>query len=118
MSASLQETIVHRPTASTVCARCDGSMVITRDAIGRERQRCPHCDGVSSVRVHPDDAQLPQGLVRANVVELPRIEPGQLRCQVCARGLSTNDRFHLECRGAGLLLVQAMRNARNQRVER
>jgi DNA-directed RNA polymerase subunit RPC12/RpoP len=115
---SLEEAIVTRPTASTICARCDGPITITKDAIGRERIRCPKCDGVSRIRPHVDDVQLPQGLVRANVVELPPLEPGQLRCQVCAGGLNTNDRFHPECRGAGLLLVQAMRNERNARSGR
>lgn len=107
------EPIIARHSLSMVCAGCDGPMTITKDAVGRERWRCKQCQGVSTIKPHPDDAQLPQGLVRANVVELPRIDAGQLRCQVCAKGLRVNDRFHPERRGVGLSLVQAMRLERN-----
>jgi hypothetical protein len=110
--------IVNRPSLSMVCAGCDGPMVITKDAIGRDRLRCPTCQGVAKPYRHPDDAMIPQGLVRANIVELPPIQPGQLRCQVCAKGVSVNARFHRECLGLGQLLVQAMRNERNARTER
>lgn len=99
-----------------ICAGCSGAMVLTPDAVGRMRLRCPTCQGVAQVRRHPDDAMLPQGLVRT--AELPLLEPGQLRCQVCAKGLSVNARFHPECLGAGQLLVQAMRNERNARSGR
>jgi hypothetical protein len=72
-------------------------MEITKDALGRDRKRCPRCDGVARhVTVHPDDAQIPQGLVRA-MPALPPVEPGQLRCQVCAKGVVGNVRFHPEC---------------------
>lgn len=85
-----------RVTDSLDCARCDGRMVITRDALGRERRRCPRCDGVSRVRVHPDEVLLPQGLVRAQA--LPSVLPGQLRCQRCARGVDPSERFCVTCK--------------------
>jgi hypothetical protein len=82
---------------SEVCARCDGQMVTKPDAVGRPRLRCPRCDGVSAPRPrHPDDAMLPQGLVRVRV--LPEVRPGQLRCQRCARGVEGTARFCAECR--------------------
>jgi hypothetical protein len=76
---------------SMICARCDGQMVVTRNAVGVERVRCPRCDGVAKVRHHPDEVLIPQGLVPAST--LPPIAPGQLRCQWCARGVSGNARF-------------------------
>lgn len=77
---------------SDVCARCDGRMVITKDAIGRERHRCPFCDGVAPPRtLHPDEVLVPQTLVRATM--LPPVRPGQLRCQVCAKGVEGNGRL-------------------------
>lgn len=80
---------------SMVCARCDSRLVVTRDAIGRERRRCPKCDGVSQIRPHPDDAMVPQGLVRANL--LPPVAAGQLRCQRCACGVEGDRRFCSAC---------------------
>jgi hypothetical protein len=80
---------------SRICARCDGPMVISHDAIGRERLRCPVCDGVSRIRHHPDEVLIPQGLVPGRV--LPPIRPGQLRCQGCATGVPKNARFCCSC---------------------
>jgi hypothetical protein len=83
-------------TESLVCARCDGDMVITHDAIGRPRRRCPRCDGVAKrTPPHPDDVFMPQGLVRAN--GLPAIAPGQVRFQRCAHGITASARFCVEC---------------------
>lgn len=91
-------------------------MVFRQDAIGRDYLRCPTCSPFArDPRRHPDDAMLPQGLVRTDatrvvkeivrvevptpappperVVELPPIHPGQLRCQSCARGVDWRSRF-------------------------
>lgn len=81
---------------SMICARCDGPMKVTHDAIGRSRLRCPRCDGIAPVRArHPDDAMIPQGLVRAGA--LPPLAPGQLRCQSCARGIVGRARLCADC---------------------
>jgi hypothetical protein len=92
--------LVSHPTPSRICARCDDgvtrSLVISHDAIGRERLRCPHCDGVAKPRpAHPDDVRLPQGLVTAQM--LPPLAHGQLRCQLCAKGVPFTARFCDEC---------------------
>lgn len=84
--------------AGEQCAGCDGPMVITHDAIGRPRKRCPKCDGISHNRRHPDEVLLPQGLVRAHA-RLPEIAAGQLRCQRCARGVEGRARFCSDCHG-------------------
>jgi hypothetical protein len=82
---------------SEICARCDGQMVAKPNAVGIIRLRCPRCDGVSAPQVrHPDDAMLPQGLVR--VTPLPEVQPGQLRCQWCAPRRRGERRFCDECR--------------------
>jgi hypothetical protein len=82
---------------SDVCARCDGRMLITKDALSRERRRCPTCDGVAAPkRVHPDQVFIPQTLIRASDL-LPAIEPGQLRCQRCASGVHGRERFCPRC---------------------
>lgn len=82
---------------SMVCARCHGQMVITKDALQRERFRCPRCDGIARhVRVHPDEVLVPVALTASSQL-LPPIEPGQLRCQVCARGVTGTERMHPEC---------------------
>lgn len=81
---------------SMICAGCDGQMVVTKDAIGRDRLRCPKCQGVSRIRPHPDQVLVPQGLVRA-ASALPQVEPGQLRCQRCARGVAGRARFCSTC---------------------
>lgn len=81
---------------STVCARCDGQMVVTKDAIGRERYRCPRCDRVTVRRADPNEALIPQGLVRADKL-LPLVRPGQLRCQRCAKGVEGNGRLCPAC---------------------
>jgi hypothetical protein len=78
---------------SLICARCDGTMVLTPDAIGRLRKRCPTCDGVAKVRHHPDQVLVPVTLASLTAVALPPIEPGQLRCQVCARSVEGDRRF-------------------------
>jgi hypothetical protein len=88
---------------SLICARCDGAMVLTPDAIGRLRKRCPTCDGVAKVRHHPDQVLVPQTLVRLTADALPHVEPGQLRCQRCAKGVDGNVRFHTECAAAAAL---------------
>jgi hypothetical protein len=113
-----------------ICAGCDGPMTITKDAIGRERIRCKRCHGVSEVRRNPNDAMIPQGLVRANlsvrvireivkvrepiaepirVVELPAIRPGQLRCQLCAVGVDPSCRFCDVCSREGHRQLTALR---------
>ena len=84
---------------SMVCARCDGQMVVTKDAIGRERLRCPRCDRVTARRADPNEALIPQGLVRADKL-LPLVRPGQLRCQVCAHGVEGNGRLCPACTAA------------------
>lgn len=133
--------LVPRPGVSTICAGCDGQMVITHDAVGNERLRCPRCHGVARPRRHPDDAMLPQGLVRATdapvriirqvvrvevpspperIVELPPIRAGQLRCQVCGRGVMNAERFCREpsCIAEGQRLIEALRLVRVERVHR
>jgi hypothetical protein len=81
---------------SEICARCDGQMVAKPDAVGRVRLRCPRCDGVSAPQVrHPDDAMLPQGLVKVH--QLPPVAPDQLRCQRCAHGVIGEARFCVAC---------------------
>lgn len=99
------------------CAGCDTPMVITRDAIGRPRKRCPKCDGVSHNRRHPDEVLLPQGLVRA-MPTLPPVLPGQLRCQRCAHGVEGRARFCADCHGKTKLKICScgtrFRPARNQ----
>jgi hypothetical protein len=84
-----------RITDSLICAGCDGQMVVTKDAIGRERRRCPKCTGVAPARRHPDEVLIPQGLVRASL--LPPIGADQLRCQVCAQGIDPRNRFCAPC---------------------
>lgn len=85
---------------SMICARCDGPMVITQDALGRPRKRCPRCDGVSRVRRHPDEVRVPITLGKLTADALPPVAPGQLRCQRCAKGVDGNVRFHPECMAA------------------
>jgi hypothetical protein len=87
---------------SMICARCDGTMVLTPDAIGRLRKRCPKCDGVAKVRHHPDQVYVPQTLARLTADALPHVEPGQLRCQRCAKGVTGSDRFCAPCLAARL----------------
>lgn len=83
------------------CARCHGPMVITQDAVGRDRKRCPKCDGISRNRVHPDEVLMPQGLVRKmGGGTLPTVAPGQLRCQRCAHGVEGDRRFCEACQRA------------------
>ena len=97
---------------SMVCARCDGAMVITTDAIGRERLRCPRCDGVARrVTVHPDEVLVPQTLVRA-ASSLPSVRPGQLRCQRCAKGVEGNGRLCPAC------TAEAKKRAGRTRISR
>lgn len=91
--------IVPQP-AGERCARCaDTELVLTPDAVGRLRKRCPKCDGVSLKRVrHPDELMMPQALVQVNErPALPAIAPGQLRCQVCAHGVEGSARFCATC---------------------
>lgn len=119
---------VYVPAVSRICAGCDGPMVISRDACGNERLRCPTCHGVSNIRAHPDDAMLPQGLVRSDsvrvvrqvvrvevpgqverIVALPPIDAGQLRCQTCAEGVHPTRRFCTDCAPGGQLILEAYR---------
>lgn len=83
---------------SLICARCDGRMVITKDALQRDRKRCPRCDGVAAPRTpHPDEVKRPLTLAALTAMALPPVEPGQLRCQRCARGVDGDARFCERC---------------------
>ena len=82
------------------CADCDTRLVITYDALQRPRKRCPKCQGVSHVKPHPDEVLVPVTLQRLTASALPPVAPGQLRCQVCAKGLEGRGRFHPECQAA------------------
>jgi hypothetical protein len=142
---STDRFVVHSPSSSMICAGCDGPMVITKDAVGRERVRCPRCQGVAEPRRNPNDAMVPQGLVKATgeprvirqivrvevpapppepvrIVELPPIKRGQLRCQLCAYGVDPASRFCSECASAGQALIEAAKRKqeenRGARVER
>lgn len=86
---------------SLICARCDGQMVISYDALQRPRKRCPKCDGVARARpVHPDQVLVPVTLAKLTPDALPHVEAGQLRCQRCAKGVEGKARFHPECLAA------------------
>lgn len=68
------------PPQHVACTRCGGDVTFTPDAIGRMRERCPRCDRVGPApRITPGEVRGPQ--------LLPSIEPGQLRCQGCGRGV-------------------------------
>jgi hypothetical protein len=83
---------------SMICARCDGPMTITHDALRRPRKRCERCDGVAAPRPpHPDEVLRPVTLASLTAAALPPVEPGQLRCQRCAKGVVGDVRFHPEC---------------------
>jgi ribosomal protein L40E len=85
MTAQLEREITG--IQQTGCPRCSTLLVTTQDAIGRTRHRCPKCVGVAKASYrHPDDAFMPQGLVRV-ASALPAIRAGQLRCQRCAEGV-------------------------------
>lgn len=130
---------IHRFGLSVNCAGCDGEMAITFDAIGRERYRCPRCHGVARPRCHPDDAMIPQGLVRAiapprvvetivhvpvlppepvPVIGLPPIRPGQLRCQLCAHGIDSRSRFCTICATTGHVIMAERRERQRNRGTR
>lgn len=87
-------------SAQEINCACGTPMVAGNDAIGRVRHRCPVRDGVAPPRRRsPDDiALMPQGLVR--IAALPPIQPGQLRCQVCAKGVDGDARFCASCEAA------------------
>jgi hypothetical protein len=131
---AMQDALKFDPILSSVCASCDGPMERTKDAIGRERYRCPKCQGVAKARPrHPDDAMIPQGLVPVagtpprvlreivrvivpapappaeRVVELPPIRKGQLRCQLCGEGVDPAVRFCSDCSEGGYLILKATR---------
>jgi hypothetical protein len=93
MSAGALELL--RELAGETCAGCDSQMVITYDALRRPRKRCPKCDGLSKPRApHPDTVLVPVALKPlAMAAGLPPVEPGQLRCQRCARGVDGDVRF-------------------------
>ena len=85
------------PSVAMCPKGCGSELVMKPDAIGRMRERCPKCDGVSAPRPrHPDDAMIPQGLVHL-VNTLPPVAPGQLRCQRCADGVDGRARFCAAC---------------------
>lgn len=97
------------PAASELprCGRCGEYVTLTPDAIGRLNERCPKCDRVAPRRhVNPNDALIPQTLVRPEQL-LPRVRPGQLRCQRCARGVEEQARFCVDCLRAQHLLERA-----------
>lgn len=92
------------------CARCDTDMVITYDAPRRPRKRCPKCDGVSKKAApNPDMVLVPVQLVPLATVAsaLPAIEPWQPRCQLCAHGVETTERFCLRCVPKGAIGARA-----------
>jgi hypothetical protein len=75
---------------------CGEFMIYTPDAIGRLRPRCPKCQGIVKRTTRPDERLLPQTLVRESDL-LPRVAPGQLRCQRCAKGVDGDRRFCAGC---------------------
>jgi hypothetical protein len=80
------------------CQKCHRDLVTKMDAIGRTTYRCPTCDGVSKPRPrHPDEACMPQSLVKMSASALPRIALGQLRCQQCAQGVEGRARLCERC---------------------
>lgn len=99
------------PVESQRCPECKGDLVFyvvqtprsSREKPGDLADYCPTCHHGRK----PDGARpkpkgfVPQTLVREDA--LPRIEPGQLRCQRCAHGVEGNGRFCLRCtrRGQG-----------------
>lgn len=85
-------------SSQLACPRkCGEYIVFTPDAIGRMRERCPKCDGVAkSPTLRPGEVRRPQH-------GLPMIKPGQLRCQVCARGVMKTARFCVDCQPATTL---------------
>lgn len=94
MTAYLEQEII--AVEATGCGKCGTILVHKKDAIGRVYTRCPKCDGVAPEQHrHPDDAMLPQGLVKVHT--LPPVQPGQLRCQQCARGVEGDVRFCVTC---------------------
>ena len=91
------------------CSTCRTLLVVTHDAIGRARYRCPTCEGVAKTSYrHPDDAFMPQGLARV-ASALPAIRSGQLRCQGCARGVEGLLRFCPSCVQARQAMVHGVR---------
>jgi hypothetical protein len=132
---------LHPIGPSMICSGCDGQMVFRKDAIGRDYLRCPTCSPFARDPVrHPDDAMLPQGLVRTDavrvvreivrvevpvpappperVVELPPINPGQVRCQLCAVGVDPRSRFCPKCAKDGNAIVSEVRELRRNRGTR
>jgi hypothetical protein len=89
------------------CTRCPHhgrrtALVITFDAIGREVERCPVCDGVAKPqRLNPNEVLKPQALIgRAQL--LPPCPPGKLRCQSCAKPVEGDERLCVTCALPGL----------------
>lgn len=95
-AASLAEL---QPAASA-CATCGATLLITRDAIGRTRTRCPACVGVAKPHIHPDEVFVSQTITPSAAPLLPPIKKGQLRCQVCAKGVDSKKRFCPPCSDA------------------
>jgi hypothetical protein len=93
------------------CSRgCGTAVELTPDAIGRLRERCPKCDGIARPPVlRPGEVRRTQEIelgapsgrrsiaLSPGVYRLPDIDPGQLRCQVCARGVTGNRRICEPC---------------------
>lgn len=97
---------------SLICAGCDGQMVITYDALQRPRKRCPNCDGIAAPKPpHPDQVLVPVTLASLTAIALPPVEPRQLRCQRCAKGVEGHARFHTECARARTIEARQRRCA-------
>lgn len=122
-TATLQSlgTLGRRNTGSperALCGNgCGSELVFTPDAIGRLRERCPSCDGVAPIVYSPHVAR-PQGnhpeLQPAPAPTpqlLPRIEPGQVRCQGCAHGVAPEARLCVRCELAAAESAKAERAA-------
>jgi Helix-turn-helix domain len=89
------------------CARCkklgrQTPLVQKSDAIGRVRDRCPRCDGVSKPQPrHPDEVLRPQALISPAEL-LPSCPAGKLRCQACAHAVEGDARLCARCELPGL----------------
>jgi hypothetical protein len=69
-----------------VCPSCRAEMMMVPNRLGAIVDRCPNpkCTG---------SAFKPT----TSGYRLPPVEPGQLRCQVCAEGVAAQDRFCTPC---------------------
>jgi hypothetical protein len=101
------------------CPDCHTELEVRLDAIGRTRTVCPRCRprSIASATRHPDDAFMPQALVRlprANA--LPPVAAGQLRCQRCARGVEGKARLCPSCQGAAHRASERSRRSTSPRI--